>query len=302
MKKVVNTVLVTVALSLICGKAMMQTTPEAYIKQCPDLPSVANFAAMYENEVAKKSVQTFDNNLSTLLKKLEAAIESAKEAEDKANTQDSERIEKQLDATTKKSEKTIAMLENSSDDEIVNAMMSGSINLGDLLAGGMEMMSNEGQVEAMKISSQNPMKMQEISSKWNETDALIRKDRKEVVAKLEEIQERYMKKIQAVPCTGPGGDTGPTYTESESKILNKLILSEREECFTLWRAHIIKTQERVKSKLTDVPKYDQYLSQLLTASGQTASAKATMSSGFLIAQQYLEVSYSVLTLPISISH
>ena len=302
MKKVANTVLVTVALSLICGKAMMQTTPEAYIKQCPDLPSVANLAAPYENEAAKKAVQTFENNLSTLQNKLEAAIESAKEAEDKANMQDSERIEKQLGANKGSAEKAIAALENKSAEEIVNAALSGNLNLGDLLAGSMDLMSNEGQVEAMMLSAQNPIKMEEISSKWNDTDGLIKKERKEVIAKLNEIREKYEKQIKAVPCTGPSGEMGPTYTKSEEATLNKLMQSEREECFTLWRAHIVKTQERVKSKLTDVPKYDQYLIQMLTASGQTASAKAAMSSGFLVAKQYLEISNSVTSLPVTLSH
>ncbi|MDR0825408.1 MAG: hypothetical protein LBN74_09965, partial [Prevotella sp.] len=119
--------------------AAAQTTPEAIIGQCPNLPSVAHLAARFDNETAQAAIQEFFDELKVVREAAIKASELAQEGTKEAAISDAERIAKQ------ETGKSVTELQNMSDAEaqamaqkLVGQKMSaaglGNMSLKDLQA------------------------------------------------------------------------------------------------------------------------------------------------------------------------
>ena len=274
-------IILSASMSFLYFTSQAQTTGEAFIGQCPGLPAVASLVEAYYGE--NKTVSEFQNKISDLLKKLEIETEKANKAHEQAVESDAERVEKAVAPTLEK-------LEGKSEEEILALVMSGAIDLGSLtenVSGGGSRKSPTERIEAIEGQKK-------IAVRWAEIELLCQKEEAEVEAKIKAVSDKYDKLIRAVPMSAPSGETGPMHTAAEWAKVEGYQKSERTECYTLWRTHIAKVLERIKSKLADVPAYDKYA---VTINIHANSAKTTPSIALIHADNYLRTAGRVTNLP-----
>ena len=87
------TVLAMFALTAISAQA--QSTPEAIIGQCPDLPSVATLAASPDNQAAQAAKEAFFAKIAALRESGKKASERVSNAAGTAARNDAERVAQQ---------------------------------------------------------------------------------------------------------------------------------------------------------------------------------------------------------------
>ncbi len=152
------------------------------------------------------------------------------------------------------------------------------------------------QTQAVSIQAVPTAELAKIKDRWAEIDRLVVSGADQAAAKIVGIMERYQPQIDAIKPTGRFHDS-EIFTDSEARARDRLISAMYSECYTLWTNHVSDAQGRIKTKLADVPRYDELQAQIMSAGGGTASAKVMPSIGYAVAGQYLDVTSGVTTLP-----
>jgi hypothetical protein len=298
-------ILATTAIS-----AKAQTTPQAIIGQCPDLPSVANLAASSDNEAANAAIDAFQGQLNRLRDKVREANKRESDVASAAARQDAERI------TKEKTGKSVNEIQNMSaaQQEALGRQLAGqqlsSMGLGNMSMADLEALEGKSDEEIIATFSKvkptvspngaipaevNTGELRKIQEQWSEIDLLNNKEIQEVAQKIAEIQERYRPQIEAIPHSNLLGNA---YNKSEEAAYNKLASARDSECYTLWRNQVGKIQGRIKTKLADAPRYDELTAQSFASGGLTSTAKVDMQgAAWSIANEYLNATASITNLP-----
>jgi formate dehydrogenase maturation protein FdhE len=285
MKKV-SKILVMLAIFGLSVSANAQSTPEAIIKQCPDLPSVANLVASNDDK-AKTTIEGFHAKIDELLRRVEKENDSKVAIAGTAGKTDAEKIAKQMTGHS------IEELENMSQEDMEK--MAQQLIAQQMAAVGKG--NTQAKAEDAKSLLEAQTELREINERWQKIDELCINEIKEIAKKIDDIYVKYQKQIDAVPMSGMAFGIEPVYLESEIEQIRKFKNQRDTECYTLWRAQISKIQERIKSKLADVKRYDELSVITLSAQGLTSAAKAMPSIGLSIAEQYLSYTERVTSLP-----
>jgi hypothetical protein len=88
------------------------------------------------------------------------------------------------------------------------------------------------------------------------------------------------------------------HNAAERKQRDVLVQACRTEQYTLWRNHVVKTQQRIITEMmADVPRLDELMAQYMVAVGMTATAKYAPTAGYDVAIEYLDAAANVTSLP-----
>lgn len=223
-------------------------------------------------------------------------------------------------------------LKGKSDDEIMAAMTAGGATIGGLTPAeikAMEKMTDaqkaaylqqgdrmkrmkaaapsaqqsrdaRAQVRNAKAQADDAAEMQKITERWQEIDRLNGKDIQAVAARCAEIAAKYDPQINAIVSKGYfDGLSNFTAAQIEdaAERVGALTRARDTENYTLWRDMLSKMQGRIKTKMADMPRYDELLAQKMADGGLTATAQNTPSIGFGIAKEYLDLTGRVTSLP-----
>jgi hypothetical protein len=313
--------------------AQSQKTPEDIIGQCPELTPIENLALLdvypaegtLEQKVlnAKKAKTAFFDKITALRKVRKDIAEKADAKMETAGKQDADRIAKQ---TTGRS---LEDLQNMSDAEamsLANKMVSnqlGSLGLGSMSLSDLQSLEGKSDEEILNAMSgiapaltemqtpttgnpQGQSELKKIIDRWAEIDRLNNEDIADGKTKLKAIFEKYRAAIKEksdilLPFQDGVGDQKKFDNGYEAALgaYRSVMYQYLVECYAQWNVTVEAVKKRIKTKLTDVVRYDNLMSQTLSSSGVSGVAKAMPSVGYDIAEQYLDAAESITAPPVA---
>ena len=270
-------------------------TPQQTVAQCPALPTVQKLAHVevgYEHRQSSADIDAFYAQVSALRENTKNNLKSAEDAAHEAGQKDADRVAQRFTGHT---QADIDKMSDADQEAMINNMLSG-MGMGNMT----DAMNSQDDVAT--VLQTNP-ELHNMMGRWREFYEQLEKEEQEVTRQIVAIDDRYATQVASVSRSewhsGLGsGTAGYFHNEAERKQVNAIIIKCRTEQYTLWRNHTIKVQDRIKAVIaTEVPRYDDLMKQHLTATGMTASAPLTPSSGYGFAISYLDAAAKVISLP-----
>jgi hypothetical protein len=314
MKKILIVAAALLLPAIAVQRVQAQTTPREVISAAPALPSVAELVAGADRTDAfLDRISALRDDMKATADRMDEQVRAAGEVDaDRIARQMTGRSVEQLQGMSESEQMAMAAglvqqqlsavglgsmtladlqaLEGKSDEEIVAAMTAGGVTLGGLTAAAQQ--NQQAAISQMEATAG----MKTITDRWAELDRANREDALAAAEEIDRITARYAPLIAAVPRSDEQKD-GLYHNEAEQREVGRLSTAEFTEKYTVWRGVIPAMQARVASKMDDAPRYDQLLAATMAGGGMTGVARTMPTVGFDIADQYLDITAGVTTLP-----
>jgi hypothetical protein len=262
-------------------------TPDQIMARCPALPPVEQLVDDNSIRAIAPPVQDFVAQINALRDNAGKNRDAAEEATTATMEQNADLLVKQFTGYTAAEWDNMSQAES---EAAVNRQIA-SAGTGNV---DVDAVANVPEIQNEIVSIQN---------RWQETRRLIEADKQDAARQIAAIDARYAAQIKAIPrsewSSGIGGSIqGNVHNAAERQQRDALVKACRTEQYTLWRNHVVKMQERVKTMMADVPRYNELMTKSVNVTG-TPSAKPTTTSpeGYNIAITYIDAAREVTDLP-----
>lgn len=297
------------------------TTPQQYIAQCPALPSVKTlvFSDLYVADESKEVADAykfrlaFEDQINLLQQDIMKIGDAAAAGVEAAATRDADRIARQQTGRSVKQLENMTESQQRAMGDQMAAQQLSAAGLGNMSIADLQALEGKSDEEIIKIMSgakpvqaevktqagNNP-ELKRIIDRWAEIDRFNARDRDESEAQIKAIYAKHRERLfEMWNILKPFLDGKVDTKGEEAAVANYRSVESAflTDCYTYWLGVVARMQERVKSKLADVPRYDQLIAQQLSASSVTAAAQGMPSEGYGVASQYLSVASAATGMP-----
>jgi hypothetical protein len=337
MKQIKLTALIAI-FALCASFARAQTTPETIIMHCPDHLTAWDLALLdvYPAEgTLTEKVLDAQNSKDTFYEKIRLLHEIRKDIEKKDDANAEVAAKKDADRLVRQQTggHSIEQVQNMSDAErmkMANGMVSeklGAMGLGNMSLGDLQALEGKSDEEIMKAMSgivpaqigaqtnkqaDNAVaqvaaqaELKKIQDKWAEIDRLCNQDIANAQTQLKAIYEKYrvaLKEKSVILLPFQDGKVDQELFDNGYKAAlgnyRAVMYDYLVACYEDWDETLAVVKARIRSKLADVPRFDELMAKNMSLNGMTATSRTLSSTGYDIAAEYLNAAASIISPPL----